>query len=619
MRRIDPIKAEEDFREKLRQAGLVPPDGIDASGKLVRIRVDGKSAAKKDGWYCYHGDGIPAGAWGDWHDGPDGWKTWCACDVGDLSPSEYSAHKARIDAARAQRSEAEKQRRKDAQDEAIRIWDDAKPCESHPYLTKKAIRAHGAREYKGRLVIPIRDGEGQIHSVEFIDPNGGKIFLPGGRKSGCWYGLGEPGDVICVAEGFATAASIAECTGHFVACAFDCGNLASVAKQLREKHPTAKIIICGDDDQKTSGNPGKTAAAKAAKESGSLVAMPCLEGGGDFNDQHAAKGAQSVADVIAAALASDNGPIEAADLFPLVMREIRDRKEGRSKTTLHTGIRSVDTITGGLRRGYLTVVAGLPGSGKTAATLGILAHNASHGIPCLFFSIEMDRIDIGVRMLSHNSGVTASLIFDERTSLQSAALRWEDVESASDRLGQMLLTLDDRPLSIGQIVEQSNLWYSRNVMAQGRETGLIAIDYLGLIKSDEGSDNRNREVAALVQAVKLLARSLRVPIILCAQLNRQAANRDGEPELSDLRDSGEIEAAADLVIFPWPWPRYINLAGELVMKAPKDGQEARDVWLIRKNRNGAKGAAKVLWRPETMEYASLVKPSELPDDERDTR
>jgi phage/plasmid primase-like uncharacterized protein len=612
MRQIDPIKAEEEFRSKLREAGLVPPDGLDTSGKLVRVQVDGKTAGKKDGWYCYHGDGIPAGAWGDWHDGPDAWRSWCACDVGELSPSEYVAHKARLDAARAQRSEAEKQRRKDAQDEADRIWDEAKPCTAHPYLTKKGVKSYGLREYSKRLLVPIRDSEGQIHSVEFIDDAGGKMFLSGGRKAGCWYGLGEPGDVICIAEGYATAASIAEATGHYVACAFDCGNLASVSKQLREKHPTAKIIVCADDDQKTKGNPGRTSAVKAAKESGSLVAIPDLAGGGDFNDQHASRGLQSVADTIGAALASDNGPIDAADLFPIVLQEIRDRKEGRSKTTLHTGIKSVDAITGGLRRGYLTVIAGLPGSGKTAATLGVLAHNASHGVPCMFFSIEMDRIDIGVRMLSQNSGVTASVIFDEKSGLESAGLRWEDVESAGQRLGQTLLTLDDRPLALGQMVEQSHLWYARNVKAQGRETGLIAIDYLGLIKSDEGSDNRNREVAALVQGIKLLARSLRVPIILCAQLNRQAANRDGEPELSDLRDSGEIEAAADLVIFPYPWPRYVNLAGELTMKLPKEKQVVRDVWLIRKNRNGAKGAATVAWRPETMQYTAAAWPGELP-------
>ena len=614
MRQIDPVKAEEDFRTKMRESGLVPPDGIDASGKLIRVHIDGKTS-KKDGWYCYHGDGIPAGAFGDWHDGQDTWQTWCACDVGDLSPMEYAAHKARLDAARAQRSEAEKQRRRDAQDEADRIWDEAKPCVAHPYLTKKGVKSYGLREYSKRLVVPICDGEGQIHSVEFIDDAGGKMFLSGGRKAGCWYGLGTPGDVICIAECYATAASIAEATGHFVACAFDCGNLASVAKQFREKYPAAKIILCADDDQKTKGNPGKTAAVKAAKESGSLVSLPDLAEGGDFNDQHTAKGLQSVADSIGAALASDNGPIGADDLFPLVLQEIRDRKEGRSKTTLHTGIKSVDSVTGGLRRGYLTVIAGLPGSGKTAATLGVLTHNASHGVPCLFFSIEMDRIDIGVRMLSQNSGVTASVIFDEKSSLGSAALRWGDVESAGARLGQTLLTLDDRPLTLGQIIEEANRWHARNVRATGADGGLIAIDYLGLIKSDGTGDNRNREVAALVQGVKLLARSLRVPIILCAQLNRQAANRDGEPELSDLRDSGEIEAAADLVIFPYPWPRYLNLAGDLVMKLAEEGQVQRDVWLIRKNRNGAKGAATVMWHPETMHYTAATQPGEAPPED----
>jgi phage/plasmid primase-like uncharacterized protein/replicative DNA helicase len=607
MRRIDPIQAEESFRDELRKAGLVPPDGIAADGKLHRINVEDEKPGKKSGFYVYHSDGVPAGAYGDWHDGPDGWHTWCAVDRSELDPTEYAEHKRRLDAAQAARRVEEAQRRVEAKERAARIWSEAKPCDEHPYLTRKGVKSFGLRELGGRLVIPIRDRDGEIHSVEFIDDDGGKLFLSGGRKGGLWFELGTHAGVVCVAEGYATAASIHEATGHHTAVAFDCGNLAPVAKQLREKHPTAKIIICADDDLKTDGkNPGADGAAKAAKESNALVAVPSIKGGGDFNDQHATKGLESVDETIQEAIDSDDGPIAALDLFPRVMREIEARKEGKSKNALKFGIPSVDRLTGGMRRGMLTIVAGLPGSGKTAAATGAIVYNASRGVPCLLFSIEMDRIEIGARILSQNSGIPAFNLLDEYRKLNQE--EWNRLYSANGRMEKISLTLDDRPVTMAQIVEQAHLWFAKEVRAKGHETGLIAVDYLGLIQSDETSESRNREVAKLAQGVKLLGRKLRVSTLLLAQLNRMASRREGEPELSDLRDSGEVEAAGDLIVFPYPWPRVEDAQGDLVMKAPQDPNEKPvDKWLVKKNKNGPKGAAAVLWRPETMEYTGLTR------------
>ncbi len=617
MRTIDPIQAEEQFRSKLREAGLIPPDGIASDGKLHRIDVEDEKPGKKSGFYVYHSDGIPAGAYGDWHDGEDAWKTWCAFDVGERSREEYEQHKRRLDAARAARTQAEKEQRQEAQARARRIWESAPACEEHIYLTRKGVKSFGLRTVGDRIVIPLCDRDGQIHSLEFIDAQGAKLFLVGGRKAGCWFGLGEVGGIICVAEGYATAASIHEATGLHVAVAFDCGNLPSVAKQLRELHPTARIVICADDDRKTKGNPGTAAAAKAAQQSNALIAVPDLPNGGDFNDQHALKGAQSVADTINAAIASDQGPIEAADLFPMVMQEIIDRKEGKSKNALRTGIKSVDNLTRGLQLGYVTVVGGLPGTGKTAAAIGIIMHNASNGVPCLLFSIEMDRIAIGVRFLSQNSFVPAVDIFDERIPLDSERLRWDDITSANGRMEKLLLTVDDRPHTLAEIVDVSHTWFANKVRAAGHKTGLIAVDYLGLISSDKESENRNMEVAKLCRGLKVLARTLHVSMLLCAQLNRSVNKRGGEPEMSDLRDSGEIEAVCDLGIFPWPWPRekVENGRGELELrKRPMkaDEKEDPDVWLIRKNRNGPTGAALVKWEPELMRYTGLARETDVP-------
>ena len=614
MKTIDPFQAEEDFLAKLREAGLVPPHGVVADGKLHRIDVEDEKPGKKSGFYVFHLDGIPAGAFGDWHQGPDAWETWCYFKQDEVPPEQWEEHKRRMDEARVARTKEEEQRRLEAKERAARIWEVAQPCDNHPYLARKGVRAYGIRQVSdGRLVIPIRDRDGEIHSVEFIDSDGAKRFLPGGRKAGCWYGIGETDKgILCVAEGYATAASIHEATGFFVAVAFDCGNMPTVARQLREEHPLAKIVVCSDDDPKPDGkNPGQEAAAKAAKMANALVAIPDMPKGGDFNDQHALKGLESVAETIQATIDADDGPITASDLFPLVLREIQARKEGRSKQSLKTGIESVDRLTGGLRRGMLTIVAGLAGSGKTAAATGIIIH-VSRTTPCLLFSLEMDRIDIGARCLSQNSGVPAFHMLDEHRPFDKAT--WTRMMGATERMSQLALTLDDRPVSLAQIEEQTHKWYATEVRAKGHEIGLVAVDYLGLIRSDDKSESRNREVAALCQGFKRLVRKLRVAGLMLAQLNRLAARREGDPMLSDLRDSGEIENTGDLILFPLPWPRITDVDGEIIMKPPKDPNEKMvDRWICAKNKNGPTGAAAVKWIPELMQYTSLARESDSPD------
>jgi replicative DNA helicase len=321
----------------------------------------------------------------------------------------------------------------------------------------------------------------------------------------------------------------------------------------------------------------------------------------DFNDLAKAQGLEVVKACIEKALATDSGPIEARDLFDLVYHEIVDRKNGTKKTTIDTGIGNIDQYTGGLRRGYLTIIAGLPGQGKTAAATGIIVHNSTHGIPCLLFSIEMDRVDIGIRFVSMESGITASHIFDDRHKFDKAG--FSKVMDACERLGSSLLTVDDRAVTATQIEEQSHLWFAHSVRAKGHDVGLIVVDYLGLIRSEGEGENRNREVAGMAQRCKLLARTLRSPVILLSQLNREAARRGSEPQLSDLRDSGEIAEAADMVIFPYPAPR--DEKGKITENADQK-ERPTDKWLIAKNRNGGKGALRVNWNPWTMHYTGVA-------------
>src|SRR2546423_13072220 len=136
-------EAIEQSRGAIFSAGLTPPEVIEPNGKLHRFASNGKPSDDA-GWYVFHDDGIPAGAFGDWRGGLS--ETWRA-DIGRrLSPSEEAAHQGRVDATRREREAEEAKRKSEAREKAARIWLVARPApDDHPYLIKKGITAHGLR------------------------------------------------------------------------------------------------------------------------------------------------------------------------------------------------------------------------------------------------------------------------------------------------------------------------------------------------------------------------------------------------------------------------------------------------------------------------------------------
>jgi phage/plasmid primase-like uncharacterized protein len=295
LRMLEPV---EQFRAALAGRGILPKDGeVIADGRIHRCDAEGRGG-KGDAAYLLHLDGIPAGGFENWRDG-FGWQNWRAEPARTLSPAEEAAHRANLKKAQRERELEEGKRHANARKLANSVLESAALCDFHPYTARKGIRAHGARVQGDRLVIPLRDVEGAIHSLQFIGADGEKRFLTGGRKAGCYFEIGRPVDVLCVAEGFATGASIHEATGYAVAVAFDAGNLGSVAKALREKHPDVQLIVCADDDHQTAGNPGLSKATEAALSTGALLAVPAFdtarpEKATDFNDLHHCAGLDAV-------------------------------------------------------------------------------------------------------------------------------------------------------------------------------------------------------------------------------------------------------------------------------------------------------------------------------------
>lgn len=280
--------AELEFVETIRNNGIAitEPDRIYADGQISRFHVAGDRRGTRNGWAILFDDEIGMnGVYGTWRSGYTG--TWRSRDARTLpSKAERKRLRAAMQAAKQQRNIELQKRAKRAAVRAEQILAQAQPADpDHPYLQRKCVRPHGIRQSGARLVIPLHDANGRLWSLEYIAPDGRKRFLKGGRKKGHFYLLGMPGKTLLIAEGFATAASVHEATGHAVAVAFDAGNLEPVARALRLRYPFAKIIIAADND---TGNPddpdnvGVASARRAAAAVGGSVAFPPVKG--DFND-----------------------------------------------------------------------------------------------------------------------------------------------------------------------------------------------------------------------------------------------------------------------------------------------------------------------------------------------
>lgn len=262
------------FRQAMISAGLTPPELIQP-GRRHRFPGYQKSSTNLAAW-CFMFDDMRGGVYGDYSSGLDG--SWQAHDATPYTDAQRQLSRERVQAMQVQRQTQQQERNQSAAEEATERFSVAAACTEHDYLTRKGIQPNGVKIEGDKLLIPMRDTAGTIHSLQTILPDGTKMFLSGGRVKGCYFGIGKPDGVLIVCEGFATGASLYECTGYAVAVAFSAGNLAAVAIALRAKYPSLEIIIAADDDSETLGNPGLTKATAAAQAAGGALAVPIFQG-----------------------------------------------------------------------------------------------------------------------------------------------------------------------------------------------------------------------------------------------------------------------------------------------------------------------------------------------------
>lgn len=274
-----------DFIEAIRNAtGGAPSLSEIIPGKLIRFATSDKRG-DESGW-CKLFDDQEGGVFGCWRQGIN--ETWQADR--QRTPSEQAAFHDRVKKAREEAKRLEAEQRAECRQVSAALWDKGRDVDAkHPYLVAKQVKPYGVRQLKESLLVPVRDSGGTLHGLQFIGPDGSKIFKKGTAVAGCYHAIGKPNGKLLIAEGFATAATLHEITGLAVAVAFNAGNLKPVTEALRAKLPDTLLIVCADDDHAIEGNPGLTKAAEAARAVNGLLAVPTFPAtrgpkDTDFND-----------------------------------------------------------------------------------------------------------------------------------------------------------------------------------------------------------------------------------------------------------------------------------------------------------------------------------------------
>ena len=270
-------------------------------------RVNSRNDPKKDKawWYVGHAEPgkkrrVVVGSWrtGERH----AWEESETCE-----PQRHAAPQ-----TKSQQDDLAAKRRHlqdEAKAKALEMLDGSRRGDiTHPYLEKKGIPPFDLALLGDLLLVVMTDLDRTIFGLQIIDKDGTKRFLKGQKTKGLCHVLGPKlGDEVIIAEGFATAASIYAATKIPTVAAFSAGNLETVAMDVRRRLPKTRILIAGDDDHGTEGNPGRAAAKAAADAVGAFVAFPSFKDtaakGTDFNDLHAAQSLATVRDQIMSALA----------------------------------------------------------------------------------------------------------------------------------------------------------------------------------------------------------------------------------------------------------------------------------------------------------------------------
>ena len=282
-----------------------------------------------------------------------------------------------------------------------------------------------------------------------------------------------------------------------------------------------------------------------------------------------------------------------ADVVGEAMAGVERRGAGGSPGIL-TGLDDLDAVLGGLKPEEVTILGARPSMGKTALGLRIaMGAAATYGEPVLFSSLEMGRISLVNRMLAAEGRIDSRKIERNRDRYRLVEADLDTLNRTAYRLATTPMFIDDSPVqSVGRIAAAARRIKRRDGL------GLVMIDYLGLIDGErQRGESRQEEVARISRGLKAAARETKVPWVVLHQLNRENEKRgDKRPCMADLRESGQVEADADVILLLHR-PAYYD---------PDDKPGVAEV-IVAKNRNGPTEAVELSFEGRFTRFDNLAR------------
>jgi replicative DNA helicase len=297
---------------------------------------------------------------------------------------------------------------------------------------------------------------------------------------------------------------------------------------------------------------------------------------------------------------TDHGFASAADLAKEVLDRIEKYYSNNSAITgVPTGFSRLDDMTGGFQKSDLIILAARPSQGKTAMALNMAYHACvEKKIPTAFFSLEMNKHSIMQRMICSAARANLGGVRNGRLPREI----WPSLTRHTAEVSESPLYIDDSPgLNILDIRNRTRKLMNQ-LKNENKKLGLVMIDYLQLIRGAGKSESRQQEVAEISRLLKDLARSLELPVVALAQLNRRSEDKAREgnrPQLSDLRDSGSIEQDADVVGLIHR-PEYYNHTDPTLKN--------KATLIIAKQRNGPVGDVELQFFHEYTKFENPAMP-----------
>lgn len=258
-----------------------------------------------------------------------------------------------------------------------------------------------------------------------------------------------------------------------------------------------------------------------------------------------------------------------------------------------SGFYNLDKCITGLNKSDFILIGARPAMGKTSFALN-LAHNVTMKAKkkCVFFCLEMSKMQLAERLLASQAGInakkfrTGELTREEWVQLANAAEQFENAELYID---------DTSSITVPEI---------KSRVRKLRDVDMIIVDYLGLIQGSGRTENRVQEVSQITRSLKMLAKDLNIPVVVCAQLSRgtEGRGKSHRPQLADLRESGSIEQDADIVMFLYREAYYDN---ERSAEEQEEIDNSLTELIVAKNRHGETGTIKLAFDSEFTRFRAV--------------